>query len=476
MVRIRIPGGVVPTAQARGAGPAGRPARRGLAAPDDPPEHRAALGARPATCPPCSTSSPARPVDALGVRAHGAQRDGVGGRRRRPRRAVRLPARRPHDLRCLDRPLGRAERQRCPSRLNIALGGSPRCRHDALVNDIGLVSRRRGRRGRLRDVGRRQPRQGAVSWPSCSAPFVARADVLAAVEAVVDVFVDPRRLRRAGEGPPQVRASTRLGADALPRRMAGRVRRRPRRGRTRRAAVELRRRGRPGRDPRREPAGRLVASACGRSAVPALASVTIDIPLGDISSSEMELFCDLADRYADGFLTLTRDQDVTLRNVALRGVDAIRRAIGRAGPVPARRGAATPRCGRAPARRSARSGSPTRPAPGATCRSATRCSATRRCGSTSRAARTPAPSTRSPTSAWPARRCASPAGPSTATRCTSAPTSTATSSARWSAASPRSTSARRSTRSSAPGRRCATTARSSAARPGGSASTRSPTR
>ena len=27
-----------------------------------------------------------------------------------------------------------------PSRLNVALGGSPRCRHDALVNDIGLVS------------------------------------------------------------------------------------------------------------------------------------------------------------------------------------------------------------------------------------------------------------------------------------------------------------------------------------------------
>ena len=27
-----------------------------------------------------------------------------------------------------------------PSRLNIALGGSPRCQDDALVNDIGLVS------------------------------------------------------------------------------------------------------------------------------------------------------------------------------------------------------------------------------------------------------------------------------------------------------------------------------------------------
>jgi sulfite reductase beta subunit-like hemoprotein len=58
-----------------------------------------------------------------------------------------------------------------------------------------------------------------------------------------------------------------------------------------------------------------------------LASVTIDLPLGDITSFEMELFCDLADRHADGFLTLTRDQNLTLRNVPLAAVGTIRAAL-----------------------------------------------------------------------------------------------------------------------------------------------------
>jgi sulfite reductase beta subunit-like hemoprotein len=64
---------------------------------------------------------------------------------------------------------------------------------------------------------------------------------------------------------------------------------------------------------------------------PGEASVTIDIPLGDISSAEMELFCDLADRHGDGFLTLARDQNVTLRNVPLAAVGVIRDALGERG-------------------------------------------------------------------------------------------------------------------------------------------------
>jgi ferredoxin-nitrite reductase len=55
--------------------------------------------------------------------------------------------------------------------------------------------------------------------------------------------------------------------------------------------------------------------------------VTIDVPLGDTSSSELTLIADLADRYADGFLVLGRDQDVVLRNVAVESIDDIRAAI-----------------------------------------------------------------------------------------------------------------------------------------------------
>jgi ferredoxin-nitrite reductase len=60
---------------------------------------------------------------------------------------------------------------------------------------------------------------------------------------------------------------------------------------------------------------------------PGLATVTIEIPLGDTNQSEVELIADLADSYGDGFLVLGRDQDVVLRNVAVTDVDLIRRAI-----------------------------------------------------------------------------------------------------------------------------------------------------
>src|SRR4029453_17980490 len=60
---------------------------------------------------------------------------------------------------------------------------------------------------------------------------------------------------------------------------------------------------------------------------PGLASVTIDLPLGDTCSSELDLCCDLADRYADGHLTFTRDQNIAFRNVPLAGVAAIRAAL-----------------------------------------------------------------------------------------------------------------------------------------------------
>ena len=86
-----------------------------------------------------------------------------------------------------------------PSRLNIALGGSPRCRHDALVNDAGLIS--------TVEEGVPATRSGPAAasarrrrWPCCCTPFVARTDVLAAVEALVDVFVAHGRFDEPAKG------------------------------------------------------------------------------------------------------------------------------------------------------------------------------------------------------------------------------------------------------------------------------------
>jgi ferredoxin-nitrite reductase len=64
---------------------------------------------------------------------------------------------------------------------------------------------------------------------------------------------------------------------------------------------------------------------------PGLASVTIDLPLVDTCASELDLCCDLADRCADGHLTLTRDQNITFRNVPLPGVASIRTALAERG-------------------------------------------------------------------------------------------------------------------------------------------------
>ena len=99
-------------------------------------------------------------------------------------------------------------------------------------------------------------------------------------------FVVERHRRRRASAPPGRQPSTEPGAEPRPAVAAGR-----------RA-----RRGRSAGDPRRGTARAAGASACGPQRTPGLASVTIDLPLGDTSGSELELCCDLADRHADGHL------------------------------------------------------------------------------------------------------------------------------------------------------------------------------
>jgi sulfite reductase beta subunit-like hemoprotein len=211
-----------------------------------------------------------------------------------------------------------------PSRLNVAVGGSPRCRHDALVNDIGLVSVvEDGVAGYEMWVGGSLGKAPALAV--LLAPFIARTEVLAAVEAVVDVFVADGNFEEPGKarlkflvaqlGADGFRAAWRSAFDdAMTRPHAAVV------------PVEL--------VDDVDKAEILAESPPGgwRAGVrpqrrPGRASVTIDVPLGDITSLEMELFCDLADRCGDGFLTFTRDQNVTLRNVPLAAVGRIRDAL-----------------------------------------------------------------------------------------------------------------------------------------------------
>ncbi|MGH9111015.1 MAG: hypothetical protein ACRDZN_01730, partial [Acidimicrobiales bacterium] len=88
---------------------------------------------------------------------------------------------------------------RLPSRLNIAVGGSPRCRHDALVNDVGLVSTLvDGEPGYEIWAGGSLGKSPALAV--LLAPVVARHDVLPGVEALVDVFVAYGNLDQPAKG------------------------------------------------------------------------------------------------------------------------------------------------------------------------------------------------------------------------------------------------------------------------------------
>jgi sulfite reductase beta subunit-like hemoprotein len=217
-----------------------------------------------------------------------------------------------------------------PSRVNIALGGSPRCRHDALVNDAGLVSTVvDGVPGYELWAGGSLGK--APSLAVLLSPFVPRTEVVAAVEALVDVFVaygrfdEPAKGRMkfvvADLGPDGFRAAWQAAHDAARARPVPRPDPAP---------VDVL----PEPD-RREilrhvPPGGWSAGVRPQR-TPGLASVTIDLPLGDTCASELVLCCDLADRHADGHLAFTRDQNIAFRNVGLAGVAAIRAALAERG-------------------------------------------------------------------------------------------------------------------------------------------------
>jgi sulfite reductase beta subunit-like hemoprotein len=211
-----------------------------------------------------------------------------------------------------------------PSRINIAFGGSPRCRADALVNDAGFVST-------VVDgvAGYEVWAGGSVGKaPSLAvhlSSFVPRADLLAAATALVEVFVRHGDLEHPAKGRMKF-AVAELGEAAF-------------RAAWDQAFAEARRRPFPVPVPvevlddadrvavlRESPPGGW-STGIRPQRTPGLALVTIDVPLGDTSGSELELLADLADHHADGALTLSRDQDVVLRNVPLGSIPALRDAL-----------------------------------------------------------------------------------------------------------------------------------------------------
>ena len=211
-----------------------------------------------------------------------------------------------------------------PSRVNLSFGGSVRCRHDARLNDGGFVSVvRDGEPGYELWAGGSLGKAPFLAVPL--ADFVPRRHALAAAEALIDVFVahgdfdDPLKGRLKF-------AVQRLGAEGF--RAVWRV-----------AFDEACSRPHP------EPVPVEVLGPAARQAILAvvppggwaagvrpqrtegLALLTVDAPMGDLYGADLELVADLSERFADGALQLSRDQNVVLRNVPVDTVATIRRQL-----------------------------------------------------------------------------------------------------------------------------------------------------
>ena len=225
-----------------------------------------------------------------------------------------------------DAVLARSAELNCelPSRINIAFGGSPRCRHDALLNDAGFVSvLRSGEPGYELWAGGSLGKAPFLSVKICD--FVTRPDLLAAAEALIEVFVEHGDFEKPAKGRMKyvVQAMGEAAFRAAWDQAYAAARRRPHPDP---APVEtLPEADRVAILGHVPPGGWSIGVRPQRT--PGLALVTVDIPLGDTNGSELDLLSDLADRHADGALNLSRDQNVVLRNVPMAAITTIRDAL-----------------------------------------------------------------------------------------------------------------------------------------------------
>jgi sulfite reductase beta subunit-like hemoprotein/nitrite reductase/ring-hydroxylating ferredoxin subunit len=238
----------------------------------------------------------------------------------------------PHARAVSDAIIARAAEINCqmPSRINLAFGGSARCRDDALVNDGGFVSV-------VRDG-----QAGFELWGGGSlgkAPFLAvllsdfipAEEVLPAAEALFDVFIAEGDFDHPAKGRMKF-VVERMGEEAF---------------RVAFAAAFKQAKKRQGPDAPRPEAEVMaegdwseilsVVPAGGWSVgvrpqrEPGRVLCTVEAPMGDLGTADFDVLSDLADRYCDGALNVSRDQNIVLRNVEVGGVVAIRERLGERG-------------------------------------------------------------------------------------------------------------------------------------------------
>lgn len=223
--------------------------------------------------------------------------------------------------------LARSDELNCllPSRVNIAFGGCPGCRDHARVNDVGFIStiREDGALGYTLVAGGSAGKAPFLAVPLVE--FLPREDAVAAAEALVDVFATHGDRERPTKGRMKFLVQS-LGEQRFSDLFEA-------------AFTEARAR------PRREPipvtalsepvmADVLAAAPPGgwRSGVrpqrtTGRAMLTVTVPLGDLDGTDLRLLADLAATHADAALYLTRNQNVGLRDVGVERVAAVRERL-----------------------------------------------------------------------------------------------------------------------------------------------------
>jgi sulfite reductase beta subunit-like hemoprotein len=209
-----------------------------------------------------------------------------------------------------------------PSRLNIAFGGCRECREYAKVNDLGFVSVVADDRAGYEvwlggSLGRSAPTLAVRALD-----FVPREDVLAVVDALVEVYVEHGDFDRPNRA--RLKFLVReLGCDVFLDLF-------------RDAFAGARRRTYPAPEPLPAPLSSSVSEILAHAPeggwgsgvrpqrIAGRALVTVRVPLGDIDADDLRLLADVADDFADERLYLTRNQNVALRHVRLPAVPAVR--------------------------------------------------------------------------------------------------------------------------------------------------------
>lgn len=218
---------------------------------------------------------------------------------------------------------------RLPQRLTIGVGGCARCREQAKVSDIGLVST-------LDDAGR----PGYELWAGGSlgrttpalasriVDFLPRERMLPAVHAVLEVFL----AHGAYETPNRGRLKflvARLGLarfTSLVVEAERAARRRPWPAPTPLAPRPVTT------APRTVPDGGWGGDVRPQTR-PGLATVTVTVPLGELSADALEVLAAAGEADGDGVLRPTREQNVVLHDVPVDRVAALRATLGVVGLV-----------------------------------------------------------------------------------------------------------------------------------------------